>query len=287
MVWQLFAFLAAFFSSVSGIFSKKNLKLMDEYVVSASFRFFALPFVLPILLFIEIPPIGSHFWLALIGWVSSATIALILAFRALRHSDMSLTTPMIAFTPLFLLITSPIINNEFPSLLGLVGVLVIVAGSYLMNIKEMKRGYLEPFKALIKQQGPRLTLIAAFMWSITSNFDKIGIQNSSPLFWPIATTLTAAAVMLPIVLLKSKNSIGKIPTNWKTLAPVGLFSALTLVFQMFALSLTLVAYVISIKRLSAVMSVIWGKLFFKEKGIRERLIGAVIMVLGVVLITLS
>lgn len=287
MVWQLFAFLAALFSSVSGIFSKKNLRLMDEYVVSASFRFFALPFVLPILLFIEIPPIGSQFWLALIGWVSSATIALILAFRALRHSDMSLTTPMIAFTPLFLLITSPVINNEFPSLLGLVGVLVIVAGSYLMNIKEMKRGYLEPFKALIKQQGPRLTLIAAFMWSITSNFDKIGIQNSSPLFWPIATTLTAAAVMLPIVLLKSKNSIGKIPTNWKTLAQVGLFSALTLVFQMFALSLTLVAYVISIKRLSAVMSVIWGKLFFKEKGIKERLLGALIMVIGVVLITLS
>lgn len=287
MVWPLFAFLAALFSSLDSVFMKKSLKYMDEYLVAGAFRFFSFPFLLPLLFFIEIPALGGQFWFALLGWTSITTVAMILLMKALKHFELSLVIPMVAFTPLFLLLTSPLINNEFPSLLGIAGVLITVFGSYLLNIREKRNGYLAPLKALLSKRGPRLMLICAFLWSISSNFDKVGIQNSSVLFWPIATTITAAAVMLPIVLFKSKNSLGKIPTNWKTLLPMGIFSVLTLVFQMFALSLALVAYVISVKRVSAVMGVIWGRLFFKEKGIRDRLIGSVIMVLGVALIAFS
>ena len=56
---------------------------------------------------------------------------------------------------------------------------------------------------------------------------------------------------------------------------------------MLAISLTLVAYVISIKRVSVVFGVLWGHFIFKEGGIKERLIGTSIMVMGVGLITLS
>jgi len=54
-----------------------------------------------------------------------------------------------------------------------------------------------------------------------------------------------------------------------------------------AISLTLVAYVIAIKRTSVIISVIFGHSIFKEKGIKERLLGAIIMVIGVLFITLS
>jgi len=70
-------------------------------------------------------------------------------------------------------------------------------------------------------------------------------------------------------------------------SPIGLFSALSLIFQMAAINLTLVAYVISIKRTSAIMSVLFGYLIFKERGIKERLIGVTIMIIGVLLIVLS
>ena len=56
---------------------------------------------------------------------------------------------------------------------------------------------------------------------------------------------------------------------------------------MTAINLTLVAYVISIKRTSTIMSVFAGYLVFKEKGVKERLIGTVIMIIGVLFITLS
>jgi len=56
---------------------------------------------------------------------------------------------------------------------------------------------------------------------------------------------------------------------------------------MISISLTIVAYAISIKRVIVVFGVLWGRFVFKEKGIKERLACTSVMVLGVVLITLS
>jgi len=50
--------------------------------------------------------------------------------------------------------------------------------------------------------------------------------------------------------------------------------------------MTLVAYVISIKRVSILLSVLWGALLFGETGLRERLVGTLLMLLGVVAVTL-
>jgi len=67
---------------------------------------------------------------------------------------------------------------------------------------------------------------------------------------------------------------------------VGFFTAATLIFQMLAIQLTLVAYVISIKRTSALMVVVFGAIFFREKGLKHRLAGVLLMLAGVVLITI-
>ena len=47
-----------------------------------------------------------------------------------------------------------------------------------------------------------------------------------------------------------------------------------------------VAYMISVKRTSLIFSVLYGWLVFKEEHIRERLLGCMVMVIGVALITL-
>jgi len=56
---------------------------------------------------------------------------------------------------------------------------------------------------------------------------------------------------------------------------------------MTAVSLGIVSYVISIKRTSILFTVLFGFFIFKERNIRSRLMGAIIMILGVLLITLS
>ena len=286
MTWFLFAFLTALFRSLTDVAGKKKKKNMDEYIVAWALFLFALPFISLLLFFTEIPEIGPKFWLALFVGGGLNVFTNLIYMRAIKLSDLSITIPMVTFTPLFMLITSPIILGEFPNVYGITGIILIVSGSYMLNLKEKKKGYLEPFKALVKEKGPRLMLLVAFIWSITANFDKIGIEHSSVFFWPVAVNAFIAVGFIPVVLTKSKGKTRQLTKNYKTLLPIGLFHGLMIVFQMIAVSMTLVAYVISIKRTSATLSVLFGSLFFKEKGLRERLAGSLIMILGVVLITL-
>jgi uncharacterized membrane protein len=68
---------------------------------------------------------------------------------------------------------------------------------------------------------------------------------------------------------------------------VGVFQGLSVLFQMYALLYTTVPEVIAIKRLSVLLSVVWGYLWFKEGHLLQRLGSAGLMVLGVAVLLLA
>lgn len=287
MVWFIFAVFTALFESLRDITSKRSLRNVDEYAAGWAHRFFATMFLAPVLLLTGIPAIGGGFWTALLVGVSMNIVATVLYMRALKRSDISLSVPIAAFTPLFLLVTSPFMVGEFPAPLGLAGILLIVAGSYVMNLKERHRGHFEPLKALFREEGPRLMLIVALIWGVTSNIDKIGLRNSSPVFWAISVSALSSVALAMLMLHKDGRRSKQVRTNIRALVPIGFFSALMLVFQTTAMSLTLVSYVISIKRTSAAISVAMGHFLFGEKNVGERLIGTLVMISGAILIAFS
>ncbi|OGX33743.1 MAG: hypothetical protein A3C36_00565, partial [Omnitrophica WOR_2 bacterium RIFCSPHIGHO2_02_FULL_52_10] len=208
-----------------------------------------------------------------------------LYFKAIQSSDLSITMPMLAFTPLFLLITSPLMLGEFPGLLGIAGILLIVGGSYVMHFQRRQGGYLEPFKQLIRIRGPRYMLLVALLFSIGSNVDKIGVLNSSSLMWITLLNTGVAAALTVIMMWRVRDLKDKLRSVWPVLAVMGLCNAVALVCQMTAITMTLVPYLIAVKRTSVVMSSVFGFMLFKERGMRERLIGVLLMVLGVFLLT--
>lgn len=287
MIGILLSLCVALFDSFKGLMSKKFLQELDAYVLAWGLYFVMVILLLPVLFFIEIPEIGSKFLLALIVSGGINVITTILYMKAIKCSDLSLCAPITAFTPLFLLITAPLINREFPKTVGIIGVILIVIGTYVLNLKDKKEGLLMPIKGLFKEKGVRYMFVVAFLWSISSSFDKIGVQNSSPLIWSLTVALFVMIILFPIMLFKSKNSLAVISPNMRKFFVVGIIYTLTTVTQMVAISMTLVAYVISIKRTSAVLSVVWGRLIFKENGFKDRLLGTVIMVVGVIMIVLS
>jgi drug/metabolite transporter (DMT)-like permease len=64
-------------------------------------------------------------------------------------------------------------------------------------------------------------------------------------------------------------------------------AALGLCLQMTASEMTLAAYVSAAKRTSAVFSVLIGGLAFRERGMRWRLGGALVMCAGIALIVIG
>jgi len=171
--------------------------------------------------------------------------------------------------------------------MGLVGVLFIVLGSYVLNLHECAKGIFAPFKTLLKEPGPRYMLCVAFIWSITANIDRIGIEASSPIIWAMSAYIVLAVLLFIPLIPRAGTAISEVRTHWKILLPIGAAVAAMLICHMTAISRGLVIYAVSVKRTSVLLSVIWGAIVFKEKGISERLLGASIMVVGVLLISLN
>ena len=286
-MWLFLSLAAALFTSLTDVLGKKVIGRSGAYVVVWGMNFFAMPFVYAAVFSQPLPALGSLFWstLALQGLV--VVIASIFYFKAIEASDLSITVPMLTFTPLFLLITSPWMLGEFPKPLGLWGIFLIVGGSYVLNIAQLHKGYLAPFRTLVKEKGPRYMLMVALLYSIGANLDKIGVRHSSPLVWA-AVLNTVLTIALGFVMLhKNSDVLQRIRSGWKYLILLGIANAFALISNMAAIQLTLVPYLIAIKRLSVFMTLFFGFVIFKEKGYRERSIGALLMVLGAVMISLA
>ncbi|MBE9061528.1 EamA family transporter [cf. Phormidesmis sp. LEGE 11477] len=287
-MWFLFASLTAFFEACKDATGKQSLKTLDEYSVLFSFMAVGVVLMLPILwLSGGIPALQPNFWWALLIGGGLNILAFTLYVRAIKIADLSLTVPLVTLTPLFLLITSPLIVNEQPTLADAIGVVLLVIGSYVLNITPARRNIWAPLLSMAQNPGSRLMLCVAFIWSITSNFDKIGVVNSSPLFWAMSLFAVIAGGMVPFVFWRS-SSAGLTPllSQWQLLGVTGGFNAIAITCQMLALTIAPVAQVIAVKRMSALLSVLFGYFIFGEKGLRARLLGASIMVSGVVLMSL-
>ncbi len=287
MLWLVFAILTAFFESLKDVKSKQSLRYVDEYWLTWAVQLIAVLGLLPVLLYVGIPPLGPNFGWALLVGGGLNVWAFLLYVQAIKAADLSLTVPLVTLTPLFMLITSPLMVGEFPSLMDGVGVMLIVIGSYILNLAAESKGGFAPLRSLLTNPGCRKMLWVAFLWSFTANLDKVGVANSSPFFWSVTLLLFIACGITPMLLYRFNTSPPtQLRLNWQLLGLTGGLAALAIGFQMMAITMTSVAQVIAVKRMSSLISVLFGHFLFQESGLRERLSGAVVMVLGVVIITL-
>lgn len=94
-------------------------------------------------------------------------------------------------------------------------------------------------------------------------------------------------LLTPIMMYKNSGWKESIWENKRELTAIGGLSGLSSIAQMTALTYTLVVYVISIKRSGILLSVLAGHFIYGEENIKERISGALIILLGLVLIALT
>ena len=291
-MWILLALLTALLSGLQETWIKLATRDVDAFALASLLGLGTATVLLPGLLLVGEVEVRSGFWLALAISGSLNAVAAVLTAQAMQRSDLSLVSPLKSFTPLFMVPLSAVILAERPSLLGLVGVATIVAGSYALNLRERKRGLLAPLRMLLADSGARLMLMVAFVFGIAATYDKVGVEASSPLLWGCALSATYGLLLLPLVVLRArgraapgKARIGR--RGWGLLALAAVTTATMTFCQMTALTLTLAAYVIAVKRMSIVVSVLIGGIALRETQFRSRLTGATIMLVGFVLVTLG
>lgn len=291
MIWLIFSILGAFFQATYFAFVKKLAKTTDERAIPVGI-FLIAGIVLLISSYINgFPRLGSMFFIGVLVVLVIDIIMVHIYIKALKISDISNTIPLLSFTPVFLLLTSYIILGEFPSLLGLVGILVVVIGAYILGQKtrgaKEKPDFLMPIKNLTKNKGSVYILIMALLASISFNFLKIAVQNSDPIFAPSIIILGSFVFFSGKSIWKKVDIFKNYKGKYILVILAGLCIAILCISQNTALKMQITPYVVSVLRMSAIVSVIYGCLFFKEKTFLYRFIGSIIMVLGVMLISFS
>lgn len=284
--WVFLALISAFTLATSDALTKKALAQTNEYLVAWFRLLFSIPLLLLFWIFVPVPKLDMQFYKAFAFALPLEIIALVLYIKALRISPLSLTLPFLSLTPVFLILSSYLILGERVSFQGSIGIIFITAGGYTLNLHELRRGIFEPFKAITREKGSILMIGVALIYSITSSLGKMAIEHSSALFFGITYFIAVTVIFAPIALwmgrTEKKTFISE--KQFKGLMLPGIFYSIMIISHMVAISLTKVAYMISVKRTSLMIGIIYGYLLFKEKNIRERISGAVLMFIGFVMI---
>lgn len=285
-LWVFLSLLSAFSLATSDAFSKKALHGNNEYLVAWFRLVFTLPMLFVVMFFTPVPELDRDFYTAFLIALPLEVVTVILYIKALKLSPLSLTLPFLSLTPFFLILNSYLILGEKVSFLGGAGIFLIVSGSYVLHMGEMRNGLLGPLKAIRKEKGSLLMICVAFLYSFTSSFGKMAIEHSSPLFFGITYFTALNIIFAPIGILMGKGELGPFlkEGKFRGLIIPGFFYALMVLTHMTAMKLTKVAYMISVKRVSLLIGLFYGYLFFKEENIRSRFTGALLMFIGFLMV---
>jgi drug/metabolite transporter (DMT)-like permease len=218
--------------------------------------------------------------------VSLITIVMWLYFRALQISPLSLCVPFLAFTPVFLIPTGFVLLGELPSPLKSLGVVLIVVGSLVMHRRLFAIGWTAPIKAVIREKGSRYMLLVSFIFSITNPLDKKLVVMSDVFTEAVAYGLGLCLSFFLLGKIQKADFGAAIRSNVKWVSLAGLSDAVSLLFQLASYTYLAVVITVSIKRAGIVLAVIAGWLFFRERGITDKLIATGVMFCGVLILYL-
>jgi len=285
-MWILLSFINAIGLSLEGVFQKKSIMDINPYIITWSLLVVSSLIYLPLLLIVGFPKsLNSTFWIAVIARLIIDSIALVVYLKALKQSNLSTAMPMMSLIPVFLIFVSFFINHLIPSVLGIVGVLIIVLGIYLLNINSDKI-FLSPFIALKKEKGIQLMLIATFLWSFVGSLQKLAIDNANVYFYTAFFQILWATFFTPIAYFSNKKEFKSMfkKSNISKLLPIGILDVIQVVAQNIAFTKAIPVYVFAIGSTNMLFSAFFGKYFFKEK-LENKLLPIIIIIIGVIIIS--
>lgn len=287
-MWFYYALFFALWGGLGALIAKGKFKNVSAVTVPFFVLLFTVPSIIVILLFTGgFPRVTPSYFLYVFMAGLLDSIAFTLAFLAIKKTDISIIAPMSSFAPMLTTLFAIFALGEIPSVPKLGGIALVVIGAYLLNLAEVRKGILSPFKKLFSNQGVIYFLMANLLWSITPIFQKKAIFETTPetpLFASFGGLTTAMLILAPFAIrkaLKDVKSVKKI-IHWFAIYGVGASFAQLAAYTAFALAN--VGYVSSVMRLESIVTIIFGGKILKEKGMRQKLLGAIVMIAGALII---
>ena len=187
------------------------------------------------------------------------------------------------YAALFVLGTGWLFLGELPNAAGLAGVLLVVAGAYVLNLHHARYGWAAPLLAVAKEKGSLMALAVSALYGYTIALGKVGLAASGPWFMASIYPLGLAVVIVAVLAARRQLGWDWLRRPWPALA-VGFCMAAMLVCHFWALTMAPAAYMVAVKRLSIIMVVLYGGVLLKEARLAQHLMASGLMVAGAVVV---
>lgn len=212
---------------------------------------------------------------------------------ALRAGDLSLTVPMLSFTPVWSALLGWGLAGESLTIRQAVGIGCAVAGALTLHAgrqagPDRRGGPLRLLSALWGNRGARAMLGVSVLFSLTITLDKLALAHAArPVHAAIQCTGGALGLLGLLAARGELHRLNDLRPVWRTwLLAVACFS-LAAALQLLALQHTLISVVEATKRAIGMTSaLIAGRIWLGEPLSASKLIGAGLMGIGVALVLL-
>lgn len=287
-MWLALALAAALFQVLRNTAMKRLGHALDEYINVWGRFTFLLPFALLTAVVTGWPTLKPGFFGWCLAFGVCQTLATLALSKALKLAEISLVTALWKVSLLILLGMAWVTIGETPNALGVAGVLLSVAGVYLLNVTRARISPWAPLVVLFTDRGQRYTLLAACFYAPCVITIKQAILASSTAAGTLGAYTAASLIMTPIALATSARHFRAVPRHWKEFVALGLFAALTTMSQGKAYTLTLSSYVEAVKQIEILFAMAVGVMWFGgARRVRASALGAVVMLAGMVLLALA
>jgi drug/metabolite transporter (DMT)-like permease len=213
--------------------------------------------------------------------------AVMLFLDALRRSPLSLTIPLLSFTPVVSTLLAWVFRGQVPSLAQYAGAALVVMGALLLGLSG---GAWQGLITFLKEPGVRRMAAVTLLWSATAVLDQTAVTRGAGAWYAPLLTAVVAGLLLLWMLLRGQGRALVLAAKPLLARPIlGVLAAgigaAALAVQIEAFRWAPVGFIEVVKRGTGMASaVILGRLVFGESVNRWTWSAVILMTLGVGLV---
>jgi len=281
--------ISALFHALRNLLTKQSL---DKQVFLWWYEILGMMYYLPFLIYFlfreGFPDPFAYYWCAVSGFIHF--IYWIFLTKAFDRGDLSHVYPIIRSSPALVLLFAIIILDEKISTQGLCGVLLVTFGVYIINLKKlMWQEFLASIRSMTNHKAIQYALLALCSVTAYSIVDKVSVGYIHPVLFTFFHLLFGMIYYTIYIAYTKNTDLIKIEwtLNRKGILTSGFLNVFGYSLILIAFTFERVSYIVGLRQISIVFVVLMGSYILKEKYQMIRLIGSMIIFIGVFLISFA
>ncbi len=288
MEWYFFGFMAAIFFSGRIVLQKKTL--LKEHALEMSTVLSIFIFVL-FFVFIGKVDFSISFNIVLLIFFTSilCTFGFWFLAKGIRHMQVSVTSPLLNFSPAFVAILAVFFLGERLSHIQFTGISLLVLGAYFLEVEHPFKNPFKPVIHLFKSKYTQYLFLAMILYSFVSILDKFILGKTDQFTYLFISQLFVMINFIFLINLFHDGFRGighgiKKAGKWIFLLAM-IFIAQRL-FYMTSVTMVQVSLAYPLYRVGTLFSTIIGGKVFHDGHMAHRIFTCLIMIIGAVLVVI-